>query len=442
MFEHFDKKYLKEKGLKLASVAFVLAIAAYFGYQAWRYYATDVRCEPATAYTVAEKSSGDGCIFRSEFVISDKSDGSVISSVGIGERVSFGEKVADIYSYSSSEVEKKLSEIEEQIKLLSEVKNTEAFTGKDSSKLDDEIYSFITNMSRGISSGDYSEPLSYKSSVISAINKKGISSGSQNDSTTKISELENEKSALKNQLGSLNSTVSAPCAGWYYPSCDGYEGIFTVDKIKNLTYDSFRELVKTSPATAMKAGKIVTNCNWYFVCEMSEESLKTKNTGEEYTLYFPYNRNEKLTMTLYKICEGSEGFGVAVFATDKMPSDFDYLRMQSYEILEKEYTGFRVPKTAVRIIDGQTGVFVLTGEIVHFRKIEIMTEYENSYIVEMDHDENEPASSNESESDGVSGETSSDDGFDPSESPWLQANENIIVKGKGMKEGRIITNIE
>ena len=33
-----------------------------------------------------------------------------------------------------------------------------------------------------------------------------------------------------------------------------------------------------------------------------------------------------------------------------------------------------------------------------------------------------------------------DGGFDAASSPWLEANENIIVSGKGMKDGRIITN--
>lgn len=458
MLERFDKKYLKDKGEKILIFVFTLAIGAYIGYQAWHYFAVNVQCERAMAYTVTEKSDGEGCIIRNEVPISSGEGGSLVASVDTGTKVGVGDEVARIYTASSINVEKRLDEIEQQLALLSATVNSQSVTSRDVTKLDSEVYSTVTDMSRCIANGNFADALAYKSSFISTVNRRSVASGLTMDFASQIAALQSEKSSLTSQLGALRSTVCAPVSGWYYPECDGFESIFTFDQIKTMTYESFRTLSSAEAGNPSGAGKIVTDCNWYFVCEMSEESLGTKAPGEEYTLYFPYNRNEKLTMTLTKICGGSEGFGAAVFTTDKMPSGFDFLRMQSYELLEKEYTGFRVPKSAVRIIDGQMGVFVLTGEVVHFRRIDVMTEYENSYIVKMNHDvENETAESADTSSesdddkktDAASTETSGTaDGenqkeeFDPANSPWLQANENIIVKGKGMREGRIITNME
>ena len=457
MLERFDKKYLKDKGEKIILAVLALAIGAYIAYQAWHYYAVNVECERAMAYTVTEKSSGEGCIIRKEVPIPSEEAGSLVASVDIGTRVGVGDEVARTYSASSIDVERRLDEIDKQLALLSATVSSQSVTGRDVTKLDSEVYSTVTEMSRCIANGNFSDALAFKSSLVSNVNKRSVASGLTVDFASQISALQSEKSSLTSQLGSLRSTVCAPVSGWYYPECDGFERIFTFDQIKTLTYESFRALSSAEAQKIPNAGKIVTDCNWYFVCEMSEESLGTKELGEEYTLYFPYNRNEKLTMTLTKICEGSEDFGAAVFTTDKIPSGFDFQRMQSYELLENEYTGFRVPKSAVRIIDGQMGVFVLSGEVVHFRRIDVMTEHENSYIVKMSHEEekeNEESADKSAESDTAKetaaestespeteGETQ-EEVFDPASSPWLKANENIIVQGKGMREGRIITNME
>ena len=138
------------------------------------------------------------------------------------------------------------------------------------------------------------------------------------------------------------------------------------------------------------------------------------------------------------------------------------LGLMELELLENEYTGFKVPKSATRIVDGQMGVYVLTGEVVHFRKIEVMTEYESNYIVVMDHEEKvEEAPVENADNDGVaqSPEWSPDDTAQakdtgdaagtetqaeqdaPKEYRWLEVNENIIVSGKGLSDGRVITNI-
>jgi len=254
-------------------------------------------------------------------------------------------------------------------------------------------------------------------------------------------------------------------SGWYYPDTDGYESIFTPDKIENLTYEDFAALVSSpAAATSNDAGKTVVSPVWYFVCELPGESLDAKEIGEEYTVYFPHNRGVKISMELVKISRKGEG-GIAVFKTDKTPDGFDFARMQSYELLENEYTGFRIPKSAVRVTDGQMGVYVLTGEVVHFRKIEVMTEYENTYIVVMDHEvpkEEETAGPSDADTGMVaqSPEWSPSDAADTdgavtadsvgtdtaaetaaSEYKWLGLNENVIISGKGLNDGRVITNI-
>lgn len=452
MFEKFDKEYLKSVALGVAGVVLSLLLLLYIGYQTWKKVTSDIECEGASPYTVSLQSSGTGYIFRTSVVIPEEA-GSVIPTVADGERVAAYAEVARVYSSVGADTVTKLKEINDRMALLSSMTDTDDLSTKDVQKLDSDVYELMTEISRSVSAGQYDEAVSRKINLLTKISKRNIASGIVVGQPAQIEALMNEKAALTGQLGTPRDILYSSVSGWYYPDVDGYEGIFDASQIDLLTYDKFRSAVTQSPSAASNAGKIVTDNKWYFVCEMPSASLKKKTIGEDYTLYFPYNKNQKITMTLYNTSLGTNGMGIAVFSSEDIPADFDFATMQPYELLEAEYTGFRVPKAAVRVVDGQMGVYVLSGEIVHFRKIDVITDYENSYIVKMTHEEpkeEEPVETNEigepiETAPVVTSppETDTDSGTGEKEKVfgWLELGESIIVKGKGLKDGRVITAV-
>ena len=465
MLENYDKEYLKKVLVRVIGTVLGILVIIYIGYQIWHKVTSFVKCEPAAPYTYTVKITGEGYVFRNETVIQSPAQGGVVPLVSAGTKVSSGSSVAGVFSSSGADVEKRLSEIDEQIALLSLSSGTENLGNRDVSKLDAETYSIITEMRRSAEQGRYSEASSHRLNLITKVNRRNAASGTGADVASQIASLKLKREEITRELGELVAEVKTPCSGWYYPDTDGYESIFTSSVIAGLTYDDFKTLLSTPAAsTASDAGKTVVDPVWYFVCELSRESLASKEVGEEYTIYFPYNRGVKIQMTLDKICPGGE-VGAAVFRTDKMPEGFDFSRMQSYELLENEYTGFKIPKSAVRMIDGQMGVYVLSGEVVHFRMIEPLTEYENYYIVRMDHEikaeetqtpseadtgqvAQSPEWSPKDPADTKSEETADDPAATSAESvapaekyKWLGLNENVIVSGKGLSDGRVITNM-
>ena len=454
MLENYDKDYLKRVLLKVAGAILGLLMILYIGYQIWHKITSTIKYEPATPYTYTVKSTGEGYIIRSEQVIDSPGNGSVVPSVSYGEKVSAGTEVAGLYSEGGADVRQKVSEIDAQIALLSQTENSEALTNRDVSKLDGETYDVITEIRRCAEQGKYSEAVSHKMNLITLVNRRNTASGAATDASSQIAELKRTRDELTSSLGELISSISTPRSGWYYPNTDGYESVFTPAKTDNMTYSEFMELIESPvSATVGDAGKIVTSPSWTFVCVLDKESLDTKEVGKKYTVCFLQNRGMRVEMKLERISRGDDE-GIAVFSSDKMPDGFDFARLQSYELIEEEYTGFRIPKAAVRMIDGQMGVYVLTGEVVHFRKIEVMTEYENTYIVVMNHDPDPVEETTENpDNDGVaqspewseSGEAdeSAPETVDtsPPQYKWLGLNENVITSGKGLSDGRVITNM-
>ena len=63
-------------------------------------------------------------------------------------------------------------------------------------------------------------------------------------------------------------------------------------------------------------------------------------------------------------------------------------RMPEAEIITAQYSGIRVPKSAVRMIDGKEGVFVLVGSIARFREIQTQYLEGDYYIVREDNTSN------------------------------------------------------
>ena len=452
----FDKEYLKKVGFAVAGAILGIAVAFYIGYHIWHKVTSFVEFEPAIPHTVTVTSEGEGYIFREETVLSTQEEGSLIPTLGDGERVGAFAEVARIYSGTSMETGSRIDEINAQLEVLSSVVYADNLSTKDVTKLDGEIYSLMAEISRCVSESKYSEASARRSELLTLINKRTVASGETHDFKARIDALQREKAELSAEFGTLKQTVYAPVSGWYYSKTDGCEGIFSSDKIETLTYENFKEYTLSMPeSTEKSAGKIVTDCRWYFVCEMTKDKLKEKSEGAYYTLYFPYNSGQKLSMKLHSISLGEDGMGIAVFTTDKCPVGFDFARVQSYEILEEEYTGFKVPQSAVRIVDGQMGVYVLTGEIVHFRRIEVIHQHENYYLVAMSHKDPEPEET-EAETTAEEGaateapeettaplETEAPEETEESEKyySWLDLNENIITSGKGLRDGRIITNL-
>ena len=60
------------------------------------------------------------------------------------------------------------------------------------------------------------------------------------------------------------------------------------------------------------------------------------------------------------------------------------LRQQSAEIVFASYSGLRVPKSAVRVENGQTGVYILEGTLAKWKPITILHDTGESYVVTLD----------------------------------------------------------
>lgn len=379
-------KRIKSGLLYLLSVVLSVIVIWYIMYHLFSGVDKKVETTPAVMSTVNTDIMLEAYIIRDETVLRANTAGGVNYLFSDGEKVGAGSVVANIYSGTgAAEVSDRILQIDKNIEVLenSAVANDSTLT--DSGMIDKKIYELFYVMRDKIEDGDVEYALYKKDELLTYLNKRQLITQNNKSYEQQIIALKEERDRLVGQLIHLEENVSVAKSGYFYSSVDGYENIFDISKISDLTIDGYNALVNSDPAVyngANVVGKIVNSNEWYIVSSVGKNERNKFTEGESYNIVFPYNSDVSVNMKLEKILrDNSSDSMVLVFKTDYMPDGFNYLRKQNIQIVDESYTGYKVPVNAVRVVDGVRGVYILSGNTVLFKEITVLTEQDGFFIV-------------------------------------------------------------
>ncbi len=414
----YVKKVLKNTFFQIGISVVALLLVAYFGYHVWHRVTSEVNTEVAVSLSVEETVSVTGYIFRDELpMVSYSSLGSLVASVPDGTKVPKDGLVGSVYESYHPEVVQRLTEIEEKIQLLSD-SLVGSLSLKDASKIDQSIQELLTQLRSEILAQDFEAVSTIRKNITLLMNKRELVLGNVKNVEEAIDRLQAEAKQLTARLGARLESVKAPASGYYFAETDGYEKIFLPSLVSKLDVASFRELVSSSPQTdsRLSTGKMVLDFKWYYVCEVPFEEASGLEAGKSYPVEFSYNNDLRLDMKLERAEENVERTAVLlVFSTEQMPDGFVYDRQQPANVVKRTYTGFQIPSNAIRILEGVRGVYILDGSVVRFRAIEVIAIVDDVYVVMQDVENGEAPY------------------------PYLKRNDVIIISGKGLYDGRILS---
>ena len=81
--------------------------------------------------------------------------------------------------------------------------------------------------------------------------------------------------------------------------------------------------------------------------------------------------------------ESSEN-AVVIFSCDYISGELLKLRSHSAEIIFKQINGLRIPEKALRMVNGQSGVYILKKTVVRYKTVEILYKGVGYYVVKWD----------------------------------------------------------
>ncbi len=418
--EIFEKRYLTCVAAYTLTAVVAIGIMIFLGYHVVERFSPGLELIDAIPTTVTSTLSLDGYIMRDEepLYANAATEGSVVPAIANGGRVAVGNKIVDVYSESSADVERRLAEIDEQISLLTKSKS-ENRSVQSAVGIESEIYDTVTSIRKHAERGDYSDALSMRVALLVDIKKKDILTGVITDYDAQISQLQTEKNQLRATLGRCLETVYSGESGYYFSDYDGYGNIFDPDKLDELTYDEFVGMLEAEPYFSLRlsVGAMVHDYKWYLLCPMSRSDANSFEVGRTYPVDFSYS-NETLSMKVERVINDAVGENsVVVYSSEKMPLNFDYTRMQPVSVDVKDYTGFKIPVSAVRVVDGYEGVYVKDEVTIEFRRVNVIYENDGYMICTGDPDP-----------------TDEEDGY-----AWIKQNDIVVVSGTELYSGKVIS---
>ena len=414
-----DKQFLKNAARYVVSAAVSILVIVYIMYHLINSFSEPIETSPAQLVTVNETISVEAYILRDEVVLQSSTGGGINCLYPDGTMVRRDSAVADVYSGADTEsIKSSIAKIDDQIKILEDSAILESSIMSDSSVIDAELSDLYYTVQSKINENNLDYVFRRKNEMLTLINKRLIVKKLVSGYTAQIAELQNQRLQLTASLTNISETVYSPSAGYFYSELDGYESTFNSSAADTLTVADYKALIETEPTKYGNnvIGKLATDYKWYIACLVDASQAMSFIDSQNYSVIFPYSSDAEIPMTLYRSVPDEEsGLTLLIFSTGKVNADFNFLRRQTVEIVAESYTGYRVPVSSVRIVDGKQGVYVLMGNVVKFREITPLVEIDGNLIVK--------------EQDKVN---------DPEYALKLGFYDAIITKGKNLYEDKII----
>ncbi len=404
-----DKQTLKRIGVAALSVLLI----AYIVYQAVQMISEPVETEIAYNYTVEDTVDTEVFVARQENYITNTKPGTIISIIDDGSRVAKNQPVAAVFS-STDEADRynKLKDLEASIERYERLASQSDNYTFDVNDLNDNIDRSVMKLADVITSGKMVNLQDATNNLRDQVVTRQIAVGDNLDFQSKLTAVKAEYDALSKQKVNFTPINSAQ-SGYYISGVDGLEKIVDCSQLSKITVDKVYGILKSEKKAVPNGsiGKVVTDFTWYFICNAHSNSIGDLKVGDSITVNLPFSSVNSLNAKVYSINENNGEETALVLSCNLMNSAISTLRRESAELVIDSYSGLKIPASAVRVNDkGESGVFVLKGNMVTFKKINIV--YSNDQFV---------LSATEVGADG-----------------YVKLYDNIITGGKDLYDGKIV----
>lgn len=384
---------------KLMMAAVVLTVLVYFGANLASYFLDPFSTTVAYHYTSENAVTVSGYVVREEVEID--ADGDLIYfSRSEGERVSKGGSVALVYSSEQALHDaNELRALEQQLEQLLYARSL-AGAIQSTVSLDKDVSAALSTFQAARTGDNLNAATDAAQAVRAAILRYSYAYTGTDTLERAIEALQSEIDALSATVSGSTKTVRAPRSGLFSSLVDGYESVLTPERLATMTPEEYRDLESEETDGACK---LVYGTKWYFVTLMRASDAKNLTAGGRVLLRFQTGLDRDLTLSVERISEEDGGQCLVVLSSDEGLSLTTLLRHQNAQIIFKQYSGIRVPRSAVRIVwetvtdeegnpvlnaDGTEkqrqvyGVYCMWGSTARFKKVNILWQEDEYMIVE------------------------------------------------------------
>ncbi len=380
-------------------------------------------------------------VFRDEQLLVAEGSDTYLYAVPDGGRVGVGQALGTAYALGdpalSAELQQKLNAYGDRIRLLQELGGlgTPA-DARDAAAGVDRAYLALLEAA---GKGDLSAVGGYVDGMQDGLSRYDVLTGAVGSQS--LAGLEQERDALVSAYTPLLA-MTAERSGYFYYGCDGYESLFSYALPLTMTPAEFRGLTegRAGAIPAGTVGKMVYSPTWYAAAyvPLSDGALEVFQQGIQYgttyTMRVMDGADVELDMTIVRLVP-DEGGALIVFRSQDMPAGFDFPRSFTAETVALQASGYRIPTEALVTLRSHKtgeevrGVYILSGNVVEFRKISIQVA-RDGYVIAHTYEDMKAYLDALPEEER---KKRTADGWS-----YLGLNDNIITSGNELYEGKVI----
>ena len=374
-----------KKILKLVVFVFLLTVVIVLLYQGYKLFNPSYVTERAVLYTIPDMVECYGIAIRDETVLEINTNGSLSFKVSDGQKVAANSVVASLYSSATIAEDVLIYELllnERDILLKAKKSAENSVVNLDTTSK--YIHQTIIELSRSIYEEDYGEFATVKLNLIEQLYTFSMNVYDNISPDVSIENINRELLEIEGRLSQSIEDITINEGGYFVSYIDYLEylnyvngeiaEVTSIDEevsAKVLSVDDVCSLISSTAATRnYNAFKIIKNYTWYFAAVIDNSYLH--RFYETQTLKLDLDRfyEKNLPVRIEKIFTNeSSNRSIILFSCDYLNEELAGIRIAEGSISFRDYTGIRVPRSAIYIEDGIVGVYVKYDNKILFKKI-------------------------------------------------------------------------
>ena len=359
-----------------AGIALVLAIGICVAvYEMYALNQNPIRTVTALEETVYDTIDTTGFMLRAEQCLDVDLSGYTVPFIQDGGRVPAGAEIAARFADAGS-----AQRYAQALQLRAEYDRYAALSaGTEYSSMKVEALMEkarlgVCDYLQAVAAGKIADAAAYESDFLDKETALEIAVSGSLDLSAKLAELSKKIEAQDASVGTYETlTTGADAGGYFFSETDGFEDTLSYADAEHLTVEQLEKAMAAEPASS-KGGKIVKNHVWYITAILDAHDAESLAAVKgKVRIRFPQVGAEDVQATFYAANPDANGKSTVVFRCIEVSEQLLRLRKTQIVIVRGEKKGFKVPSSAVRILDRDgeqvRGVYVLRGNIVSFRKL-------------------------------------------------------------------------
>lgn len=368
-----------------------------------------IKTENAVYYTATDGYDITGVIIRNETLVSYDGDGVMHFVIPDGGRVAKNGVIANVYDNESSSIE--VTERQNIEKKISELEDILGYNDIDAANLDlinAKIDESVNELIYSASAGNFSDVNTASEDLLTEIWRRQAAMGEDNDFSE---QLESLKAQISDPLPEAKEQIRSDISGYFVSATDGYENIFSSKDISEITPELL-DSAKPQTYGSDVIGKLVSDYEWYIAAKVSVNDSFSYKEGDSLKILTSVKSSPELSVTVEKInVSDSSSQAVVLFSCNEMNSELASMRSGPMTVVKAQYSGLRVSRKALRVVDSVRGVYVLSGMQIKFVPVNMIYSNDSYIICEKDN----------------GGENT------------LRLYDRVVVKGKKLYDGKIVS---